>query len=160
MCLLRGLRPSFAQKLHALVAVGQSPGLKTGGGGTSSRLRCEMVRGWRRRRRRCFAWQWADSVYAWSHGAGRPSNRGWMWRRPCPDAPWLIVLPRESLGRPVLSHWGAEAQGLKPFQEKVEWSPVSEWTLPETENGWKTKREEECDYWISQRINRVGKHTV
>lgn len=33
MCLLRGLRPSFAQKLHALVAVGQSPGLKTGGGG-------------------------------------------------------------------------------------------------------------------------------
>lgn len=25
--------------------------------------------------------------------------------------------------------------GLKPFQEKVEWSPVSEWTLPETENG-------------------------
>lgn len=96
-------------KITRISSCGTKPQLKTGGG-TSSRLRCEMVRGWRRRRRRCFAWQWADSVYAWSHGAGRPSNRGWMWRRPCPDAPWLIVLPRESPGRPVLSHWGAEAR--------------------------------------------------
>lgn len=99
-------------KITRISSCGTKPRLKTGWGGTSSRLRCEMVQGWRRRRRRrrCFAWQWADSVYAWSHGAGRPSNRGWMWRRPRPDAPWLIVLPRESPGRPVLSHWGAEAR--------------------------------------------------
>lgn len=51
-------------------------------------------------------------------------------------------------------------RGFKAFQGKVELSPVSEWTLPETENGFKTKRLQECDYWISQRVNCVGKHAA
>lgn len=37
---------------------------------------------------------------------------------------------------------------------------VPEWSLLETENGWKTKRQEECDYWISQRVYCVGKHSI
>lgn len=50
--------------------------------------------------------------------------------------------------------------GLKPFQGQIEWSPAAEWSHPETSADWKTKREEECDYWISQRVNPVGKFTV
>lgn len=35
--------------------------------------------------------------------AGHQTEAGCEWR-PCPDAAWLIVFPRESPGRPFLSH--------------------------------------------------------
>lgn len=99
------LGSSFAQKLHALVAVGQSTATE----GDLFFLGCDV--------RWCVAEEVAAVLHGnsllvcmhESRGAGRPSKRGWMWRRPGLNAPWLIVLPRESPGRPVLSHWGAEA---------------------------------------------------
>lgn len=117
-----------------------------------------MVQDWRGNC--CFAWQWADSVYGWSHGAGWSSKRCWMRRRLGSMANCVTQRkPRPACSQPLMSGRAS----LKPFRMEVEWPAVSERTLPETENSWKTKQEEECDYWIgplSQRVNRVGKHAV
>lgn len=120
----------FVLKLHALVAVGQSSSILVGG---------SVLESWR-----CFAWQWGwwcVWMKSWDWLAIRPSLNG-------PDrvAPWLIVLGRESSGRPVLSLWAAE--GFEAFQDLAEWFPLSEWTLAETEKCQRTKHEEECDYRI------------
>lgn len=50
--------------------------------------------------------------------------------------------------------------GLKPFRMRQNGSLLSEWILPETEKDWKTRPEEECGDWISQRVNCVGKHAA
>lgn len=39
------------------------------------------------------------------------------------------------------------SRGFEAFQDEVEWLPLREWTLAESENGWRTKPE--CDYRIS-----------
>lgn len=88
------LPSSFAPKLHALVVVGQSPGPLLG---------CDV------------RW-WAGEEAAVLHG-NRPlvcmhevmGLAGYQKEAECEggraqDTPWLIVLPRESPGRPVLSH--------------------------------------------------------
>lgn len=41
------------------------------------------------------------------------------------------------------------SRGFEAFQDEVEWLPLREWTLAESENGRRTKPVEECDYRIS-----------